>query len=427
MNGRGLSSLGGRPALSAALGLVLAVACAPIRGPVDVEALVPDEGAPDGFRLGTVTLETVTDLSRGTGELFDIRAGLNTNVMTRLTELRQGELSFDEIVARTRREDGEDMAPRLAWDGARYVAEDFDTLQYLTLFHGFERAWALARDIGDTSTATSTRSLVGFYGSISLEDALPVPLATSDNAVYIAFLDGWMTFRIFLTQLGVPFSMNPGVVAHELHHRVFFHNVFAGDAFEAWRAWVTSDEVTRAGNLLKGLDEGLADLFAIALSRDLRFMGHSLKGAFAGEADFRDLEGLLAMEATYDGMRQSLLSQASQEHCGFATDVGQDLFALPRFHFYCLGTLVARALWEGAGEDFDALEHEVMPALNRGLVVMGQRIAAESSRDELVFDLDFFLEALVSELEGEGRARMCVALEARFESLFTEGRVPTCP
>ncbi len=405
---------------------LLASSCAPLEGPLDVEVLLPDEGSDAGFRLGTVTLHSVTDLLRGKGKRFDVRAGLNVNAFTLIDELREEQLSFEELVRRSRESSGDDMQPRLYWDGGRYVAEDYDSLQYLTIFHNFERAWDFAAAVGDTSTATSDRSLVGFYSSVSLNDALPVPLQTSDNAAYVTFIDAWMTFRMFLVQEGVPFSMNPGVIAHELHHRVFFHNVFRGEAYESWRAWVTSDEFTRAGNLMKGLDEGLADLFAVGMTRDLAFMSHSLKGAFEGEAAFRDLEGELAGVVTYDDLSSSLLPQGVQEHCGFATEVGQDLYALPAFQFYCAGTLVARALFEGAGEDFDALVDDVLPAVNRSLPLVGARVAAESSSGQLSFDLDVFLDALVTSLPEERRQRMCSALEPRFESFFAEDRVPSC-
>lgn len=410
----------------APLAIALASSCGPLSGPLDVEVLLFDDDGASEPRLGTVTLHSVTDLSRGAGERFDVRAGLNVNAFTLLDELREGQLSFEEIVRRGRESSGDDMRPRLSWDGARYVAEDFDSLQYLTLFHNFERAWDFAEDIGDASTATSEKSLVGFYSSVSLNDELPVPLQTSDNAAYVTFIDAWMTFRMFLVQEGVPFSMNGGVIAHELHHRVFFHNVFRGEAFDSWRAWVTSDEVTRAGNLIKGLDEGLADLFAVGLTRDLGFMGHSLRGAFEEQAAFRDLDGELAAALTYDDLLSSLLPQGLQEHCGFATEVGQDLYALGQFNFYCAGTLVARALWEGAGEDFGVLQADVLPAVNRALPRVGQRIADDSPSEQLIFDLDVFLEALVVELPAERRGVMCAALEPRFESFFAERRVPAC-
>lgn len=398
--------------------------CAPVAGPVDVEVLVPD-GEGD-FHLDTVTLESVTDLFRGTGERFDIRAAVNINAFTVLEELEQGQLGFRELVARGRSDNGDDMQPRLAWDGARYVAEDFDSLQYLTVFHNFERAWSFAEALGDDSTATTDKSMVGFYGSLSLADELPVPLQTSDNAAYVTFSDAWMTFRIFLAQDGVPFAMNAGVIAHELHHRVFFHNVFGGEAFGSWRTWVTSDGMSRSGNLVKGLDEGLADLFAVGVTRDLAFMSPSLAGAFSSEAGFRDLEGELALSATYDGLSSSLLSEEVHQHCGFARDLGQDLYELPQFNFYCAGTLVARALWEGASEDFGVLERDVLPAVNRALSGVGQRIADATSTDELLFDLDMFLDALVLELPVERQGPMCAALAPRFESFFAEGRVPSC-
>ena len=52
-------------ALGAAFAGALALACAPIEGPVTVEALVSDPDAEGGARLDDVELQTVEDLRTG--------------------------------------------------------------------------------------------------------------------------------------------------------------------------------------------------------------------------------------------------------------------------------------------------------------------------------------------------------------------------
>jgi len=406
---------------------LVSLACGPMTGPVSVEALVADVDDPKRFTLDTVVLESVDDLSTGHGSLFDVRGGISLKGQSILDDFAEQQFDYDELLERSRRDIGVDMAPRMTWDGERWLADDFDTLHYFSMFHNLERAWSFARDeVGDTSPATREESLLGFYSSLASYDALPIPLRSSDNAAYVAFADAWLTFRVVFVQSGVPFAMNPGVVAHEFHHRVFFQNVFRGPAYENWRAWLTTSGSTRAGNLIMSLDEGLADIFAVGLTRDASFMSPTLTGAFAGEAAFRDLEAEFAEEVTYDALSAATLPTEQQNHCGFTFDAS-DQIATARFNFYCAGTAVARALWEGADFDFEVLRAEVLPAVNRALPEVGRRIALASGTQEIEFDLDMFLDAFAAELPPSVRADTCDAFARRFSSLVEEGRVPACP
>lgn len=410
-----------------ALALLCTAACAPVSSPVDVEVLAPSADDSSVYELATRTLETVTDLYGGRTERFDVRGGFNVNAVSVLTDLKEQSLSLPELLERGRRDDGHDVSPRLSRDDGRYVADDFDSLQYLTLLHNFERAWDFAEAIGDDSPATRERSIVGWYGTLSLRDELPLPLQVSDNAAYVTLFDGWLTYRIVRGTEGVPFSMNPGLVGHELHHRLFFRNVMAGEAYEVWREWVVENAVTRSGNLVRALDEGLADLFAFALTGDPRFGTATLEGLYNVEASYRELDGEFAETATYDLLATQELPVADQRHCGFTLEQEDDLLREPVFHFYCLGTIVARALWDAAGNDLEVLRGEVMPAINRALAEVGRRIA-EASADEgrLAFEMDFFLDAVAGEV-AEGRRRsFCRGLEGRFQVLFDEGKVPAC-
>jgi hypothetical protein len=407
--------------------LLLASGCAPIAAPVDVEVMRPIGLGNSDYELATATLHQVTDLFAGRGEDFDVRAGFNLNMGSVLGELRDEQLSFDELVERSRRDDGSDPAPRLSWDGARWVAEDFESLHYTTLVHNLERAWRFARDdVGDVSGATGEPSLIGQYATLSLLDALPIPLQTSDNAAYVSFSDSWMTFRSVLTVEGIPFAMNPGVIGHEFHHRVFYRNVFSEDAYDIWLAWISSEELSRSSNLIRALDEGLADVFAVALTGDPSFMAPSLPSIFEAEAAYRDLEGAFAGSVTYDGLSQQTLNSDDQRRCGFTRNEGEDLFSSSAFKIYCGGTVIAAALWDASGSDATVFSEDIAPAVNRALPRMSQRIIAASVGDELTFDMDDFLDPLVEEIPAALRAETCSALEWRYQSLFDAGRVPAC-
>lgn len=411
----------------ALVGFLCAInACEMRSGPVDVEVLVARPQEPQQFQLSTVTLQTAVDVHQGIAERFRIRGGLQVNAQTMMDTLATDDIDRSQMNERALGEGGAVVAPRLQWDGARYVAEDFDTLQYLTLFHLFEQVWRFFDEVvQDRSIATQSPGLIGFYGSVGLADGIPVPVLSHDNAVYLAFLDGWLTFRSADITGGVPFAMNPGVVAHEFQHRVFFHQVFGDAHFSTWKRWILSDgPLTEAGVLLKGVDEGLSDIHAAGFVRSLAFMTPTLVDDLADEALFRDLGGEFAAAVTWEGLATGFgLSRAAERHCGVTRDAGLDA----ELRYYCLGTLVARTLWDGAGEEFDPLRDQLLPPLNLALSEFGDAVAAESAdAGELRVPIEALWRALLRRVEPSIRATLCQALDARWQGAWAPGALSEC-
>lgn len=403
--------------------LVLCFAsCAPIGGPVIVEALVPDPDARGGVVLGDVVLESVIDLQRGEGSLFDVRGGLTVNVSD-LNEIADDD--FADMIERVRGDGGDDVDARMGFDGTRYVADDYETLFYFSMFENFESAFDRATEFGDDSEATSRKALVGMFATVQYAPFFPVTLLSTDNAAYAPPVDGWLALRTAL-QDGVPFAMHRGVIAHEFGHRLFFMNAFRSvdGGFEVWRDDATDteqgeDEV-REQMLLKGVDEGLADVFAIAALRDKDAINRAFTeagDAFAAEAPRRDVEGEFADVATYDGLKDLSLDVAVLEDCQLTR---ADF--VRSFNFYCVGTVLAAALWESSGKDPEVLSSEIEPAVIRALPRIGEQMV-----NGVAFDVDVFLAPLGEELPpGDVRDAFCEAVGRRFTSLVEGGRVPAC-
>ena len=412
-------------ALAAAVG-----ACAPIPGPVVVEAVVPDLEAEGFVTLADVTLQTVVDLNTGRAERFDVRGDFKVNA-TDLTDLSGDD--FDSMVARVRGDGGDDISPHMHDDGERFVALDFETLFYFTVLANFEAAFAAGDALGDKSRATGIadddHAVVGMYASVVLAPFLPLPLLSADNAAYAAPIDGWLALRTAF-QTGVPFAMHRGVIAHEFGHRVFFHNVFSSVAggFSAWRRDTTETEPNaaevRAQMLIKGLDEGLADVFAMAALRDKDAINRAFAvagDAFGPEARRRDVEGDFAATATYDRLRTLDLDDELLTDCSFKDEASAANFEKP-FNFYCVGTVVAAALWQTAESDPAILAVEVEPAVIAALPRIGEALVNDAD-----FDIHLFLEPFVQALPvGRRRDTACDAIAARFRSLVDAGKVPSC-
>ncbi len=400
------------------------VGCAP-SGPVVVEALVADPSADDGVRLDDVELTTLLDINTGRGSLFDARGGLQMAGLT-VSDSAKADDSFTVMRDKTRGDGGSSMAPNMSFDGTRYVAEDLDTLTYFTAWHALEQAWLFARDdLKDTSPAVKEHSLLGINSSVVAADLLPLPILTADNAAYAAPLDAWLTLRA-VTQDGVPFAMALPVIAHEFHHRVFHRNVFASDAaFEVWKSRVLDQTQPQrtATRILQGVDEGLANLYSLAATGDPDGLKRTFTlagGRFVAEGERRALDGEFADAATYDGLRTNTLDAKFLRACNSAGS--DDLFAEDGFNFYCLGTVLARALWDGSDNDIATLRADVLPAVDRALPRVGDTLAAGT-----LFDVDVLLAPLVDELPpGARRDAVCARLEERFTSVLDAGKVPGC-
>jgi hypothetical protein len=406
-----------------AVAVMMGASCAPIEGPVLVEAVVLADGGE--VVIDDVQLERILDLRTGRGRDFDVRGDfrINGNDFLTMTD------DFDEVVESIRRGGGSDLEPHMSFDGTRYRAEDYETLYYFTLTANFEAAFAYAREAGDVSRASSDnddeRAIVALFGSLVLSEFVPLPLISSDNAAYVPPIDGWLAFRAAL-QGGVPFGMHRGVIAHEFGHRLFFHNVFStvDRGFDAWKdtglnSSEEPDEV-RAQMLLKGVDEGLADVFAIASEADKDAINDAFAlagGLFEQEAGRRDVEGPFATVATYDNLSAMTLDASLLEACGITS---REFGAA--FNFYCIGTVLAATLWEASGRDAEVMRAEIEPAIIAALPAVGEALV-----NGVPFDVDVFLEPLVQALQpGARRAALCTAIAVRFQRLIAPDRIASC-
>jgi hypothetical protein len=420
-----------RPLFAGVATLALTVAaCAP-QGPVKVQALVADPTTPTGVRLDDVVLATMTEVSTGKGSLFDARGGLEMAGLTVSDSAKNGD-SFATMVKKARGDGGKDMSPNMTFDGTRYVALDDDTFTYFSSWHALESAWLFARDnLKDQSPAVTDHSLLGIDSAVVAADILSLPILPvleSDNAAYAAPLDGWLTLRVG-TQGGVPFAMAFPVLAHEFHHRVFHRNVFHDDqTFALWRERVTntSADFTRSTRIMQGVDEGLADLYSLAATGDpngLKRIFTQAGGRFVAEGERRALDGDFAKAATYDNLEQKTLDATQLQKCSPGEQNPHDLFADDTFNFYCLGTVLAAALWDGSDNDVETLRNEVEPAVNAALPSVADTLVAQNR----LFDADVLLAPVVDNIPpGARRDAVCAQLKTRFQSLVDDGKIPSC-
>ena len=145
--------------------LAVCAGCSPIGAPVVVEALVLDDDAV--AVIADVTLDSVIDLNTGRGERFDVRGGWRVSGIDLLDTA--GDL--DEVIARARGDGGADIAPHMHLDDDRYVADDYETLFYFTVFANFEAAFRAADGAPGRQALAAAAANDSAFGCIQLPAA----------------------------------------------------------------------------------------------------------------------------------------------------------------------------------------------------------------------------------------------------------------
>jgi hypothetical protein len=394
--------------------------CMPLAGPLVVEAVLRNE-ATNEIELGTETITTPTDLWQGEGTLFTVRRDVSINKLTLggLEDESAYPRVLDYVDAKREESGGRPPDMTMHHDGSAWVADDYDTLFVLSTWIGLERSLLYFREAGDDSGATNRDLLVAQYGKIHF---MGIPEGGADNAAYLDRTDMMILDPVFLigqatamTSDTIPLALSDGVIAHELGHRLFFYRVFVDVAEDAFRQDATGDVGTGTTNLIRGLNEGVADAMAIGMTRDPYF------GRFVALGDDRDVEGSFARGLTFDMLRDG----SDDEGCG---DEEPD-FAAVNFNPYCIATVFARTLWEASGEDGDVFHDVIGPALVRALPRFGAHIEEDTSvAGRFTVLPERLLEPLVDELIGTVHADLlCDALALRFASVHAAGRIPSCP
>lgn len=321
------------------LASVLAAACAPDGGPVDMAVLAPD---PDtgAYRLEVVRIETLEDVTTLRGAAATPIGGATLDFDPRRLAGVENEADFR---ARLLTDAGGPVEAQFVEEDGVLWPVDFHTLNLATAYRNFEviRRYAIARGLDPAGPLTGVPFY--YFPRFLVHPEPGRTAAVADNAAYFAPLHAFLLLP-FAGLQDIPLPMNLGAVAHEYGHAIFGAVVYGPDFLPAYALrWDAGSSGVR---LLGSLEEGFGDAWALGASRDPRFASHSLPGAVGTERDV----------STFDPAR----------HCyspvAFAADLlasrscadGGDTYWAARQ--YRVGTVFAAALWRAGAEpgtDYD--------------------------------------------------------------------------
>lgn len=386
-----------RPLLQAALACVLFLTACADTGPVSIR-IFGQNPATRTYGEFDAPLATVTDAvtMRGDTVQFVGNATLVADVVAGATDPKGN---------RTLRAEG-GAPPSCSFyekDGVLH-AEDYDSLNMASSYWALEQSRNAFLDLG--MQPQELNALRAFYHPrIQLATkVVPTFWYLTDNAAYAPPFDGFLIVPHIALQ-GIPFTANLGVMAHEYSHKVYNRLVEKGSPVQAW---LKHDWSPSAQKQVRGVDEGLADIFGFWVSQDPNYFAASVSPAEYPGLD-RDLSVERIMPADYAQM----LLDVSEEGSGTGYDPHE------------LGAYVASALWQ-IGEDLQDHRRIAVEVLQVERE-LGEAIAQTPTYDFSTLEV---LSRLASKFTASERDQVCAIFKKRFEALIaadTAHPLEACP
>lgn len=276
--------------------LAFVLGCGPASTP-PVKVMVLEQDRSGAYAPKEVELKTVADvvglhgaavrLIGGARIVYDegeVRTFLGRSGGLSQQQVEQG--FFDTLVKRK----GGPVRASYAEHNRVLWPTDFHSWNMVTAYYNFERA----SDYFQSSTQVPPEAMrdTALYYLPELEWP---GLAPTDNAFYVHPLRRFILVGFDPASQSLPLGMNPGIMAHEYSHQVFNRLVLHGQAFPLpFLGWASEGPIGTSGhraiNLLRSLDEGLADYHAVQASCaagacNTRFMEPSFPAAMATDRD----------------------------------------------------------------------------------------------------------------------------------------------
>jgi hypothetical protein len=241
--------------------LLLLAACGPNPPPpVRVMAIVP--GITGAYEPKEVELKTITSITLMEGTIGKLYGGSEIMIDPQDPLLQAGNLDDAELEAALLKNLGGDVsASYIEKDGVQYPA-DFHTWNMVSTYWNFEKSFEYFQQTYDgASTEKLLNARILYWVDYQDKQSRPGDPPVLDNALYFSPVRAFVIVP-FKDLQKVPLAMNLGVIGHEYAHRVFNLKAYGGksipDAINSWQL--------APFNILKALDEGLADFHGYAVT-----------------------------------------------------------------------------------------------------------------------------------------------------------------
>jgi len=327
--------------------LALLAGCGPdSKTPVKVMVLVYDN-ATKHYRPQTVELATPTDLVAMEGPVAKILGSAHLDQ----SEANLSSLPADATLQQVRDaiivKPGSAVSVSYIEEDGVLIPADFHSLNIATTYYNFERAYEFFHTRIGNLTVESFGTPSVYYFPTFIEKTEP----EKDNAAFDPPIGSFLILPFEKLQQ-VPLAINLGVIGHEYTHSVFNFRVFDQSPIPfPFYEWTSDLGLSTPGfNLLKSLDEGIADTFGTGITCSASF--EVCDATYFSES----LPVEYGEERRLDADPPHCLSNTLKESL---SGLSADTFTDAGYH-YEIGSVLSGALWtatrdEGAQEKLGGL------------------------------------------------------------------------
>jgi hypothetical protein len=367
----------------------LVVSCAPeTRQPMKVRALVLSS---NGEYVSTeVELKTVTDVVSLEGQVARFVGSASIQLSGNDPEV-QAATTEDALRRAMTKDTGRPITTSFITDLQGVLTPaDFHSWNVTTTYYNLERAWEYFNTVANVPQADLPQTPVYYFPEFILADLSDKP--QRDNALFFAPMGAFLVLP-FDTLQKAPLPINASILTHEYSHRVF-----DGRALPAPLTQWAQEGVTPGLNVIKSLDEGLADFHAYVASCATRFncnprvLSTTYDDRLVAERDL----------STHRCMDSLLYYQLTNANLAEANGLE-----------YRVGTLIAHALFRSAGNEAErqSLARALVEAYSDqdGTKYGFNQLASGNLNSQESFTLGLAAKAIVQHLPtgGDLRQKVC--------------------
>lgn len=315
--------------------LLLLAACAPTPvAPVNVMVLVPNpQGGAYGPRQQVLT--SVSSLVNLKGAVAELVGGARVEINDNDPELNAlpANAPAEQFISVLMKNKGGDVRGNFVERSGVYWPADFHTWNMATTYWNFEQTYAYWQGVysgANTDALLGTKVL--YFGSYIASNTGNDGL--KDNALWIPLVRA-VLISPFEAFQKIPLSMNLGVIGHEFAHKVFTLKAYGGELVpQPLLAW---QDKGLAFNLLKSLDEGLADFhgYGVTCVSEWGCRSSFLDVSIDDKAAVQSRNLADPAKCLSADLRTAAMNQGSTEW-------------LNKSNHYKLGTVIAAALYQAS-------------------------------------------------------------------------------
>ncbi len=325
---------------------VFLAACAPNPpAPVSVMAIVPS--LTGTYETRQISLSTITSITALSGTVVTLVGGAVVTIDPN-DPAQKSAVTDEQIAAVLQSNRGGAVHANFIDKGGVLWPADFHSWAMVTTYFNFEQSYLYYQKIYDgapTETLLGTRVL---YWADFKDLGSGSETAATDNAFWFQPIKSFILVPFDKLQK-VPFVFNVGVIGHEFAHLVFNQKVFANVALPApLGSWTQ-----RPFNLLKSMDEGLADFHGYGVT--VVAPGPGPRPNFLS-ASIADKAAVAARDMSDDNhcMTEELRAAFENFQNAQFTQAGLQ---------YNVGTLIATALYQAANKKGGGALEQIQKAL----------------------------------------------------------------